>query len=150
MREAFWNVYRPGCYEHYVLHILRSNKDFVSELNLVMEQDQAIIEQIVFVNTKIICDNGTELPIMTMGPICIAPTYQKLGLGKKLLDYALEKATKMGVGAVCFEGNINFYGKSGFTYASTGIRYHNLPDDTDTSFSLCKELKLGYLKRYPR
>ena len=27
-RESFWNVYRPGCTEHYVLHRYRDNPDF--------------------------------------------------------------------------------------------------------------------------
>ena len=62
------------------------------------------------------------------------------------MDYSIEKAKEMGVGALCFEGNIDFYGKSGFTYASEyGIRYHGLPKDADSSFFLCKELIPGYL-----
>ena len=85
-------------------------------------------------------------PIMTLGPISIHPDYKRQGYGKALLDYTLEKATEMGFGAVCFEGNIDFYGKSGFTYASSfGIRYHGLPEGEDASFFLCKELKAGYL-----
>jgi putative acetyltransferase len=68
------------------------------------------------------------------------------GYGKILLDFSLQKAAEMGAGALCFEGNINFYGKSGFTYASAyGIRYHGLPEGADASFFLCKELKPGYL-----
>ncbi|MDD6843620.1 MAG: GNAT family N-acetyltransferase [Prevotellaceae bacterium] len=83
---------------------------------------------------------------MTLGPISIHPDYKRQGYGKALLDYTLEKATEMGFGAVCFEGNIDFYGKSGFTYASSfGIRYHGLPEGEDASFFLCKELKTGYL-----
>ena len=39
VRESFWNVYRPGCYEHFVLHKLRSDPAFVQELDLVMEKD---------------------------------------------------------------------------------------------------------------
>ena len=83
---------------------------------------------------------------MTMGPICIAPAYKRRGYGKMLLDYSLEKAGECGAGALCFEGNIDFYGKSGFTYASEfGIRYHGLPEGADASFFLCKELIPGYL-----
>lgn len=83
---------------------------------------------------------------MTLGPIGIHPDYKRQGYGKALLDYTLEKATEMGFGAVCFEGNIDLYGKSGFTYASSfGIRYHGLPEGEDASFFLCKELKTGYL-----
>ena len=81
-----------------------------------------------------------------MGPICIANEFKKQGYGKILLDYSIEKATELGFGALCFEGNINFYGKSGFTFASEfGIRYHGLPEDADASFFLCKELISGYL-----
>ena len=146
VREAFWNVYRPGCLEHYVLNQLRSDEAFVPELNFVMEKDGRLIGQNMFMRTAIKADDGSDLPIMTMGPICISPELQGQGYGKRLLDYSLEKAAELGCGALCFEGNINFYGKSGFTYASEfGIRYHGLPEGADASFFLCKELKKGYL-----
>lgn len=146
VRESFWNVYRPGCLEHYVLHQLRNDAAFVPELDFVMEKDGEIIGQNMFMRASIKVDDGRELPIMTMGPICIAPAYKRQGYGKKLLDYSLEKAAALGAGAVCFEGNIDFYGKSGFSCASEfGIRYHGLPEGEDASFFLCKELKAGYL-----
>ena len=146
VREAFWNVYRPGCLEHYVLNQLRNDEAFVPELNFVMEKDGRLIGQNMFMRAAIKADDGSDLPIMTMGPICISPELQGQGYGKRLLDYSLEKAAELGCGALCFEGNINFYGKSGFTYASEfGIRYHGLPEDADASFFLCKELKKGYL-----
>lgn len=147
VREAFWNVYRPGCLEHYVLHELRKSPDFVSELDFVMEKDGRLIGQNVFVKAEIKSDDGISIPIVTMGPICIAPEYSRRGYGKILLDYSLEKAAEYGFGAVCFEGNIDFYGKSGFTFARRfGIRYHGLPEGEDSSFFLCKELIPGYLK----
>ena len=146
VREAFWNVYRPGCLEHYVLNQLRNDKAFVPELNFVMEKDGRLIGQNMFMRAVIKADDGSDLPIMTMGPICITPELQGKGYGKILLDYSLEKAAELGCGALCFEGNIGFYGKSGFTYASVfGIRYHGLPEGPDASFFLCKELKKGYL-----
>ena len=146
VREAFWNVYRPGCLEHYVLNQLRNDEAFVPELNFVMEKDGRLIGQNMFMRAAIKSDDGSDLPIMTMGPICISPELQGQGYGKRLLDYSLEKAAELGCGALCFEGNINFYGKSGFTYASEfGIRYHGLPEGADASFFLCKELKKGYL-----
>ena len=146
VREAFWNVYRPGCLEHYVLNQLRNDEAFVPELNFVMEKDGRLIGQNMFMRAVIKADDGSDLPIMTMGPICITPELQGKGYGKILLDYSLEKAAELGCGALCFEGNINFYGKSGFTYASEfGIRYHGLPEGADASFFLCKELKKGYL-----
>ena len=146
VREAFWNVYRPGCTEHFVLHRLRSDPAFVPELDLVMEKDGALIGQNMFMRAAIRADGGGEVPIMTMGPICVAPEYKRQGYGKRLLDESLERAAALGCGALCFEGNILFYGKSGFTFASDfGIRYHGLPEGADASFFLCRELIPGYL-----
>jgi len=146
VRESFWNVYRPGCLEHFVLKELRDDPDFVPELDFIMFKGDELIGQNVFVKTELPLDDGRKLPIMTMGPICIKPEYKRQGYGKILLDYSLEKAKELGCGALMFEGNIVFYGKSGFTYASEfGIRYHGLPKGEDASFFLCKELIPGYL-----
>ncbi|MBQ7172997.1 MAG: N-acetyltransferase [Clostridia bacterium] len=146
IRESFWNVYRPGCLEHYVMHVLRKDPSFVKELDFVMEQDGKLIGQNMFMKTKIDADDGREIPVLTMGPICIANELKRKGYGKKLLDFSLQKAKEMGFGAVLFEGNILFYGKSGFTYARDfGIRYHDLPEGADDSFFLCVELQKGYL-----
>jgi len=161
VRESFWNVYRPGCSEHYVIHVLRDDPAFVPELDFVMhlsvqendpgdhsvaEQDGMLIGQNMFMKTVIEADDGREIPVLTMGPIGITPELKRKGYGKKLLDYCLEKATEMGFGAVLFEGNIGFYSHCGFDYASKfGIRYHDLPEDEDSSFFLCRELIPGYL-----
>ena len=146
IRESFWNVYRPGCSEHYVIHVLREDPAFVKELDFVMEQNGKLIGQNMFMRTVINADDGSDIDVLTMGPICITPELKRKGYGKRLLDYSLAKATALGFGAVLFEGNIDFYGKSGFDYARRfGIRYHDLPEDADDSFFLCKELMEGYL-----
>ena len=146
IRESFWNVYRPGCLEHFVIHELRKDPAFVKELDFVMEQNGQLIGQNMFMQAVIKADDGRDIPIMTMGPICICNERKRKGYGKILLDYSVEKAAELGCGALCFEGNIDFYGKSGFTYASEfGIRYHGLPEGADASFFLCKELIPGYL-----
>lgn len=146
IRESFWNVYRPGCSEHYVIHVLRSDPAFIPELDLVMEENGVLIGQNMFMKTVIEADDGRTIDVLTMGPICITPEKKRQGYGKVLLDHSLEMAANLGYGAVLFEGNIDFYGKSGFDYASKfGIRYHDLPEDADSSFFLCKELTGGYL-----
>lgn len=145
VRESFWNVYRPGCLEHYVLNQLRNDPAFVPELDFVMVENGKIIGQNVFVRATIHADDGRDIPVLTMGPICIAPELKRNGYGKYLLDYSLEQAKAYGFGGICFEGNIQFYGKSGFDYASKyGIRYHGLPEGSDASFFLSKELMPGY------
>ena len=86
---------------------------------------------------------GPFLPIMTFGPISIAPQYQRRGYGKLLLEHSMEKARKMGAGALAITGNIDFYGKSGFVVSKTrGIRYE---DDPDADYFLIAELEPGFL-----
>lgn len=146
VRNSFFNVYRPGALEHFLLHKLRDDKNFIKELDFVMLLDNKIIGQNVFVKTNIKSDDGKLIPIATMGPICIENSLKRKGYGKMLLDYSIEKAKVYGIPAICFEGNIDFYGKSGFKYASEyNIRYHGLPKGADQSFFLCIELKKGYL-----
>lgn len=146
VRESFWNVYRPGCSEHYVIHVLRNDPAFVPELDFVMEKDGQLIGQNMFMKTIIEADDGRTVPVLTMGPIGIAPDWKRQGYGKRLLDFCLEKARDMGFGAVLFEGNIGFYSHCGFDYARKfGIRYHDLPEGADDSFFLCRELIPGYL-----
>ena len=146
VRESFWNVYRPGCLEHFVLHELRNDPDFVPELDFVMESEGKIIGQNIFMRAVISADDGREIPIMTMGPICIANELKRQGYGKKLLDYSLKKAAELGCGAVCFEGNIDFYGKCGFGVASqSGIHYYAEPREEVVPYFLLKQLKKGFL-----
>ena len=91
-REAFWNVYRPGCLEHYVLHCFRSDPDFIPELDFVMEEDGRIIGHVMFSKAEIVLDDGSRFPSWTFGPISIDPEYKRKGYGLQLLKYALAKA----------------------------------------------------------
>lgn len=143
-RKAFWNVYRPRCLEHYVLHNFRTDPDFVKELDFVLERDRRIIGHVMFARAKIQSDNGEQIPIMTFGPICIDPEFQRQGFGKKLLDFSTERAKELGAGALAICGNIAFYGKSGFVRGKEkGIRY---ADDPDADYFLVKELSNGFLE----
>lgn len=146
-REAFWNVYHPGCMEHFVLHKFRNDPDFVPELDFVLEQDGQIFGHVMFARAFIKADDGRDIPIMTFGPISIAPERQRQGWGKILLDHALEKAKTMGVGAIAMTGNILFYGNCGFVVASTcGIRYAEAePGDDVVPYFLLRELQEGFL-----
>lgn len=145
-REAFWNVYRPGCLEHYVLHCYRDRADFVPELDLVMEKGGKIIGHVMYARSEIKADDGRIIPMMTFGPISIAPEYQGKGYGTILLRYSMEKAKKLGAGVLAIEGKIGFYGKSGFVVASTrGIHYCAEPRENEVPYFLIKELDDGFL-----
>ena len=149
-REAFWNVYRPGCQEHFVLHCFRNRPEYIPELAFVMEKGDELIGHIMFVRTTlspIANETGEQLSMATFGPISIAPAYQRKGYGLRLLQYALERAREMGIGAVCMEGNIDFYKHAGFQVASRlGIHYHNEPLDAEVPYFLAQELTDGYLQ----
>lgn len=145
-REAFWNVYRPGCTEHYVLHRYRSNPDFIPELDFVLEEDGKIIGQVMYSKARIVCDDGREIPAWTFGPIGILPEYKRKGYGLKLLSYSIEKAREMGIGVLCMEGNIDFYKHAGFVVASTlKLHYHGEPKESEVPYFLAQELIPGYL-----
>ena len=91
-----------------MIHVLRDDPAFVRELDFVMEKNGKLIGQNMFMKTIIESDDGREIPVLTMGPICITPELKRNGYGKALLDYSLEKASEAGFGAVLFEGNIDF------------------------------------------
>ena len=144
-REAFWNVYRPGCTEHYVLNQYRTNPDFIPELDFVMEENGRIIGHVIFSKAEIILDDGTAFPSWTFGPISIHPDYKRKGYGLKLLQYALEKAKEMGIGLLQMEGNIEFYKHAGFDLASKmKIHYHAESRESEVPYFLAQELIPGY------
>ena len=145
-REAFWNVYAPGCVEHFVLHNYRSNPDFIPELDFVLEEEGRIIGHVMYSKAEIIREDGSTMPAWTFGPISIHPDWKRKGYGLKLLNYSIEKARDMGIGVLCMEGNIEFYKHAGFVLASSlNIHYHAEPKESEVPYFLAQELIPGYL-----
>lgn len=116
-REGFWNHFQPGADEHFLLHNLRKSPDFIKELDFVIEADGEIIGSIIFSTAKIIDANGIATEVITFGPVTILPDYQKLGLGRKLIQHAIQAATQMGFKAILIYGDPRFYGRLGFRAA---------------------------------
>lgn len=114
IKRAFWNVNFPGCDEHYLAHHLRSQKDFLPELDFVLKLDEKIIANIMHVKSKLIDENGGEKTVLTFGPFSVLPEYQRLGYGKRLLEHSLEKANTLGYEAVVIFGNPENYVTVGF------------------------------------
>ncbi len=142
-REAFYNVYRPGCLEHYVLHRFRGGKDFIPSLDFVMEKDGKIIGHIMYAKSSITADDGREIPVVTFGPVSILPSYQNKGYGTALIEFSMQRAKEYGAKAIAIAGDIGFYKRFGFTVAKTaGIRYF---DDPDAEYFLIVELEKGFL-----
>jgi len=113
-REAFWNIYVPGCNEHYLVHEMRKHKDFIPELDFVIEHNGEIIGNIMYTKAKLINQEKEEIQIVTFGPLCIKKAYQRSGFGKKLMEYSFEKARALGYSIVVIFGNPGNYVTSGF------------------------------------
>jgi predicted N-acetyltransferase YhbS len=114
VREAFWNIYKPGCDEHLVFHRLRDDPAFVKELDYIVESEQGIVAQIVYARGTLIGAEGQETPVLMFGPIAVDPDHQGQGLGRALIEFTLKKAQSMGYPAVLITGNPDYYKKFGF------------------------------------
>ncbi len=113
-REAFWNVYKPGCDEHYYAHCLRKHPDFIPELSFVLERNGQIIGSIMYFKTKLVSHEGREKQILSFGPLCVLPEFQRRGYGKQLIDHSCAKAREMGWDTVAIFGNPANYVGRGF------------------------------------
>ena len=137
-RKSFWNLYMPGCIEHYLVHTMRSHPDFIPELDLVMEADRQIIGNIMYTKAKLIDDAGHRKDILTFGPVCIVPDHQRMGYGKLLLEHSFELAVALGYDVIVIFGNPNNYVSRGFKSCK---KYNiSLEDGTFPAAMMVKEL----------
>ena len=137
-REAFWNIYRPGCFEHLVIHNLRNENCFIKELDYVIEEDNKIIANIVYSLGTIITREGEQKEVLTFGPVSIHPEYQGKGYGEKIINYTLDLA-KNNYPCVLITGNPDYYKKYGFESASKyGIYYTGMPENEELPFFMIK------------
>ena len=142
-RKAFYNVYVPGCMEHYLVHIMREHEDFIPELDFVIELDGQIVGNIMYTKAKLTDEGGTEKEIVTFGPVSILPKYQRKGYGKMLIEHSLKRAAELGYEAVVIMGSPANYVGSGFQCC----RKYNICVEKEKypAAMLVKELKPGAL-----
>ena len=142
-RKAFWNLYVPGCTEHYLAHILRDHPDFLPELDLVIELDRQIIGSIMYTRTRLVDEAGMEKPILTFGPVSILPEYQRRGYGKQLIEHSFDVAIQLGYDSIVIFGNPSNYVSRGFK----SCKKYNvcLEGGVFPSAMMVKELKPGAL-----
>ena len=142
-RKAFYNLYIPGCAEHYLVHIMRQHKDFLPELDFVIEKDGQIIGNVMYTKARLVDENGEEKQIITFGPVSILPEYQRKGYGKMLLEYSFEKAAGLGYEVIVIFGNPGNYVSRGFK----SCKKYNvcIEDGTFPAAMLVKELKADAL-----
>lgn len=127
VRDSFWNVYRPGAYEHFIVHNLRNDESFLAKLAYVIEDDGKIVGHINYSKGRITYENGT-VPAVILGPVAIDKDFQNQGLGSKLIDYTLKIAQKDNIPFILVVGDESYYSRFGFVSAS---KYDIYLDGTD-------------------
>ncbi|MHC5217763.1 GNAT family N-acetyltransferase [Enterococcus sp. LJL128] len=113
-REAFWNLYVPGAFEHYIAHNIRKHADFIPELSFVIELDDKIIGSILYTQAKVVAEDGTEYPVISFGPVSILPEYHRQGFGRMLIEHSINEAKKQGFNAIILGGYPYHYQPYGF------------------------------------
>ena len=113
-REAFWNLSVPGCNEHYFIHVMRDHVSFLPELAYVLETEGKVIGCIFYTKAKLVDEQGGEKPIVSFGPLCIHPDYQRKGYGKALLEHTFALVAEMGYDTIVIFGNPDNYVARGF------------------------------------
>lgn len=142
-RRAFYNQYIPGCVEHYLVHTMRSHEDFLPELDFVLEEDGKIVGNIMYTKARLTDEAGKEKEILTFGPLCIDPDFQRRGLGKRLMAHSFEKGRELGYDVVVIFGSPANYVTSGFV--SCKRMNICLEGDVFPTAMLVKELRPGAL-----
>lgn len=117
-REAFWDVYKPGCDEHLVLHNIRKSNCYVKELDFVAIKNDEIIGHIICTRAKVIDTQNKEHEVLCMGPLCVLPRFQKEGIGSKLMIRTISGARKLGFPGMILFGNPAYYHRFGFKNAA--------------------------------
>ena len=113
-REAFWNLYVPGCSEHLVLHNLRQHPDFIPELDFVAEKEGKIVGHIVYSRGTLIDPQGSKKEVVGFGPVSVLPSLQKQGIGSLLINHTINLARGMGYPAIFIYGDPRYYSRFGF------------------------------------
>ena len=143
-REAFWNLYFPGCDEHYLVHIIRDHKDFIPELDFVAELDGEVVGNIMYAKSYVENEKGEKLQTVTFGPVCVHPVHQRKGIGSKLILHTMKLAEDMGYAAVLIFGDPHNYCRHGF---KNGIDFKvSTYGGTFPMGFLVRELKDGIFK----
>ena len=116
-REAFWNVYKPGCDEHLLVHNIRKVPAFIKELSFVALDGDKIVGSIIYSKAKVVNDENREFQVLCMGPISVLPSCQSQGIGSLLMNHSIEKAGQLGYKSVIIFGNPKYYHRFGFKNA---------------------------------
>lgn len=146
-REAFWNKYKPGCDEHFILNKLRQKESFIKELTYIALYENKIIGNIVY--SKMFQKGKILNEIICFGPISVHPAFQKRGIGTLLINTTVAKAINLGYKAIMITGNKNYYSRFGFKTAfDYNIHLEGNKIDDRAEYFMVKELEEGFLEKH--
>jgi len=149
IRLAFWNVYRPGCFEHYLLHFLRSDRDYLRDLSFVAEKNGYLEGGIYSSKAYLdIEEQGLSKEIMTFGPVGVEPSFQREGVGTLLIQKVIAEAKARNIQGIILVGSPDYYHRFGFVPAS---QYGFLmADGTTNPALLALEFEKGFFQSIGR
>jgi len=116
-REAFWDIYKPGCDEHMMVHKIRKVPAFIKELSILASDKEEIVGNVIYSKAKVMSDENKEFEVLCMGPIGVLPSYQGKGIGSLLMKDSIEKAKQLGYKAIIIFGNPAYYHRFKFINA---------------------------------
>jgi predicted N-acetyltransferase YhbS len=138
-REAFWDLYKPGCDEHLIVHKMRSIARFIKELDLVACENNRIVGNVMYSEARVINEEETEYVVLSLGPISVLPSEQKKGIGSRLINESLTIAKNMGYKGILLYGNPKYYSRFGFRNAAQ----YNITTSTGENFDEFMALELS-------
>lgn len=143
-REAFWNVYKPGCDEHLMIHQIRKSNAFIKELDFIACDVEEIVGSVIYTKAKIVNENNEAAEVLCMGPLGVLPSYQGKGVGTMLMEHSIKAAKVLGYNAVIIFGNPKYYHRFGFENA----KKYNIQTSWGDNFEdfMALELYEGSLK----
>lgn len=123
-REAFWNLYVPGCNEHVLVHKLRDHPDYLPDLSFVAVAQDQIIGNIFYAKSCVINEQNARMETFTFGPVSVLPQYQRKGVGSALIRHTIEITKNKNCPAILIYGHPYNYCKHGFK-SSKDCAIHN-------------------------
>jgi predicted N-acetyltransferase YhbS len=116
-REAFWNLYKPGCDEHLVLHQLRKSNSYIAALDFVALDEGRIIGHIISTKARVTDNQGKDHEVLCAGPLAVLPELQSKGIGAKLMMHSISIARELGYSGMILFGNPDYYKRFGYVNA---------------------------------
>lgn len=112
---------------------------------LVAEEEGTIVGHIVLSHVTI---GGAYGDWLGAGPVAVRPDWQGRGIGRALVEAALERARRLAAPGCVLVGDPAFYGRFGFA-AREGLAHEGVPDPFVMGVSLGAPVPEGTIRFHP-